>query len=228
MRCSSACWRAPVRSSSPTCARSRSSGCVSCCTRRFRRMRPSPKRSMPRASSDTPRAAGLINAILRRCQREHAQLRRADRSRCGRAHGASALARRCARRPTGASRPRRFSLRTISARRSGCASIDAARPVREYRARLAASGIAVANSMYDDEALLLARRCRRRGSARIRRRRRVDSGRRRAARRASARAASRASAFSMPAQRPAARPATCWSCSLNLRSWSRSMSLPNA
>ena len=47
--------------------------------------------------------------------------RRADRSRSRRAHRASALARRCARARTGASRPRRFSLPTISVRRSGCA-----------------------------------------------------------------------------------------------------------
>ena len=110
--------------------------------------------------------------------------RRADRSRCRRAHRASALAGRCARRRTGASRPRRFSLRTISVRRSGSASIAAARLAAQYRARLAASGIAVADSMYDDEALLLDGRRRRRGSAGIRRRRGVDPGRRRAARRA--------------------------------------------
>ena len=134
-----------------------------------------------------PRAAGLINAVLRRCQREHEQLgAQIDRDVAVRtAHPrwlvdaleaewgeqAEAILAANNQRPP-------FWVRVNRRRTTGA----------QYRARLAASGMAVASSMYDDEALLHYGRCRRRGSARVRRRRRVDSGRRRAARRASARA----------------------------------------
>lgn len=102
-----------------------------------------------------PRAAGLINAVLRRCQREHAQL--------------------------GAQIDRDIAVRTAHPRwlvdalaadwgEQSTAILDAnnQRPpfwVRvnrrhvsgpEYRQRLEASGIAVAQSMLGDEALLLA------------------------------------------------------------------------
>ncbi len=102
-----------------------------------------------------PRAAGFINAILRRCQREHAQLSaRIDSDVATRtAHprwlvdaleadwgeqAAAILAANNQRPP--------FWVRVNRRRTSGA----------QYRARLAASGIAVADSMYDDEALLLA------------------------------------------------------------------------
>ena len=102
-----------------------------------------------------PRAAGFINAILRRCQREHTQLTaQIDRDVAIRtAHprwlvdaleadwgeqAAAILAANNQRPP--------FWVRVNRRRTSGA----------QYRARLAASGIAVADSMYDDEALLLA------------------------------------------------------------------------
>lgn len=101
------------------------------------------------------RASGFINAILRRCQREHEQLgAQIDRDVAVRtAHPrwlvdaleadwgeqAEALLAANNQRPP-------FWVRVNRRRMSGA----------QYRARLAASGIAVANSMYDDEALLLA------------------------------------------------------------------------
>ena len=102
-----------------------------------------------------PRAAGLINAVLRRCQREHAQLlAQVDRDVAVRtAHprwlvdaiaadwgeqAAPILAANNQRPP--------FWVRVNRRRTSGA----------QYRARLAASGIAVADSKFDDEALLLA------------------------------------------------------------------------
>jgi 16S rRNA (cytosine967-C5)-methyltransferase len=101
------------------------------------------------------RAAGFINAVLRRCQREHEQLgAQIDRDVAVRtAHPrwlvdaleadwgeqAEALLAANNQRPP-------FWVRVNRRRMSG----------GQYRARLAASGIAVANSMYDDEALLLA------------------------------------------------------------------------
>jgi 16S rRNA (cytosine967-C5)-methyltransferase len=101
------------------------------------------------------RAAGFINAVLRRCQREHEQLgAQIDRDVAVRtAHPrwlvdaleadwgeqAEALLAANNQRPP-------FWVRVNRRRMSGA----------QYRARLAASGIAVANSMYDDEALLLA------------------------------------------------------------------------
>jgi 16S rRNA (cytosine967-C5)-methyltransferase len=102
-----------------------------------------------------PRAAGLINAVLRRCQREHEQLGpQIDRDvAVGTAHPhwlvdaleaewgeqAEAILAANNQRPP-------FWVRVNRRRTTGA----------EYRARLAASGIAVTNSMYDDEALLLA------------------------------------------------------------------------
>jgi 16S rRNA (cytosine967-C5)-methyltransferase len=102
-----------------------------------------------------PRAAGLINAVLRRCQREHEQLgAQIDRDVAVRtAHPrwlvdaletewgeqAEAILAANNQRPP-------FWVRVNRRRTSGA----------QYRARLAASGIAVASSMYDDEALLLA------------------------------------------------------------------------
>jgi 16S rRNA (cytosine967-C5)-methyltransferase len=101
------------------------------------------------------RAAGLINAVLRRCQREHEQLgAQIDRDVAVRtAHPrwlvdaltaewgeqAEAILAANNQRPP-------FWVRVNRRRTTGA----------QYRARLAASGIAVANSMYDDEALLLA------------------------------------------------------------------------
>lgn len=102
-----------------------------------------------------PRAAGFINAVLRRCQREHAQLlAQVDRDIAVRtAHPrwlvdaiaadwgeqtAAILAANNQRPP--------FWVRVNRRRTSGA----------QYRARLAASGIAVADSKFDDEALLLA------------------------------------------------------------------------
>jgi 16S rRNA (cytosine967-C5)-methyltransferase len=102
-----------------------------------------------------PRAAGFINAVLRRCQREHTQLlAQIDRDVAMRtAHprwlvaalaadwgdqSAEILAANNQRPP--------FWLRVNRRRTSGA----------QYRARLAASGIAVADSKFDDEALLLA------------------------------------------------------------------------
>jgi 16S rRNA (cytosine967-C5)-methyltransferase len=101
------------------------------------------------------RAAGLINAVLRRCQREHEQLgAQIDRDVALRtAHPrwlvdalaaewgeqAEAILAANNQRPP-------FWVRVNRRRTTGA----------QYRARLAASGIAVANSMYDDEALLLA------------------------------------------------------------------------
>jgi 16S rRNA (cytosine967-C5)-methyltransferase len=101
------------------------------------------------------RAAGLINAVLRRCQREHEQLgAQIDRDAAVRtAHPrwlvdaletewgeqAEAILAANNQRPP-------FWVRVNRRRTTGA----------QYRARLAASGIAVANSMYDDEALLLA------------------------------------------------------------------------
>lgn len=101
------------------------------------------------------RAAGFINAILRRCQREHVQLlAQVDRDVAVRtAHprwlvdalaadwgeqAAAILAANNQRPP--------FWVRVNRRRTSGA----------QYRARLAASGIAVADSLFDDEALLLA------------------------------------------------------------------------
>jgi 16S rRNA (cytosine967-C5)-methyltransferase len=101
------------------------------------------------------RAAGLINAVLRRCQREHAQLGELiDRDIAVRtAHprwlvdalatdwgeqSAAILAANNQRPP--------FWVRVNRRRSNG----------PEYRNRLAASGIAVAQSMFGDEALLLA------------------------------------------------------------------------
>lgn len=101
------------------------------------------------------RAAGFINAVLRRCQREHEQLgAQIDRDVAVRtAHPrwlvdaleaewgeqAGAILAANNQRPP-------FWVRVNRRRTTG----------PQYRARLAASGIAVANSMYDDEALLLA------------------------------------------------------------------------
>jgi 16S rRNA (cytosine967-C5)-methyltransferase len=101
-----------------------------------------------------PRAAGLINAVLRRCQREHEQLgAQIDRDVAVRtAHPrwlvdaletewgeqAEAILAANNQRPP-------FWVRVNRRRTSGA----------QYRARLAASGIAVTSSMYDDEALLL-------------------------------------------------------------------------
>jgi 16S rRNA (cytosine967-C5)-methyltransferase len=101
------------------------------------------------------RAAGLINAVLRRCQREHAQLgAQIDRDVAVRtAHprwlvdalaadwgeqSQAILAANNQRPP--------FWVRVNRRRTSGA----------QYRSRLAASGIAVADSMFGDEALLLA------------------------------------------------------------------------
>jgi 16S rRNA (cytosine967-C5)-methyltransferase len=102
-----------------------------------------------------PRAAGLINAVLRRCQREHEQLgAQIDRDvavRTAHPHWlvdaletewgeqAEAILAANNQRPP-------FWVRVNRRRTTGA----------QYRARLAASGIAVASSMYDDEALLLA------------------------------------------------------------------------
>lgn len=102
-----------------------------------------------------PRAAGFINAVLRRCQREHAQLlAQVDRDVALRtAHPrwlvealtadwgeqAAAILEANNQRPP-------FWVRVNRRRTSGA----------QYRARLAASGIAVADSKFDDEALLLA------------------------------------------------------------------------
>jgi 16S rRNA (cytosine967-C5)-methyltransferase len=102
-----------------------------------------------------PRAAGLVNAVLRRCQREHTQLAaQIDRDTAVRtAHprwlvdalasdwgeqSAAILAANNQRPP--------FWVRVNRRRTSG----------PQYRNRLAASGIAVAQSMFGDEALLLA------------------------------------------------------------------------
>lgn len=101
------------------------------------------------------RAAGFINAVLRRCQREHEQLgTQIDRDVAVRtAHPrwlvdaldadwgeqAEAILAANNQRPP-------FWVRVNRRRTTGA----------QYRARLDASGIAVANSMYDDEALLLA------------------------------------------------------------------------
>ncbi len=102
-----------------------------------------------------PRAAGFVNAVLRRCQREHEQLgAQIDRDAAVRtAHPrwlvdalrtdwgeqAEAVLAANNQRPP-------FWVRVNRRRTTGA----------QYRARLAASGIAVANSMYDGEALLLA------------------------------------------------------------------------
>jgi len=101
------------------------------------------------------RAAGFINAVLRRCQREHAALgAQIDRDLAVRtAHPrwlvaaltkdwgeqAAAILDANNQRPP-------FWVRVNRRRTSGA----------QYRARLAASGIAIADSKYDDEALLLA------------------------------------------------------------------------
>jgi 16S rRNA (cytosine967-C5)-methyltransferase len=101
------------------------------------------------------RAAGLINAVLRRCQREHEQLgAQIDRDVAVRtAHPrwlvdaiaadwgeqADAILAANNQRPP-------FWVRVNRRRTNGA----------QYRARLAASGMGIANSMYDDEALLLA------------------------------------------------------------------------
>jgi 16S rRNA (cytosine967-C5)-methyltransferase len=101
------------------------------------------------------RAAGLINAVLRRCQREHEQLAaQIDRDVAVRtAHPrwlvdaldadwgeqAEAILAANNQRPP-------FWVRVNRRRTTGA----------QYRARLAASGIAVTQSMYDEEALLLA------------------------------------------------------------------------
>lgn len=104
---------------------------------------------------DRARAAGLINAVLRRCQREHAQLgAQIDRDIAVRtAHprwlvdalaadwgeqSQAILAANNQRPP--------FWLRVNRRRTSG----------QQYRNRLADSGIAVADSMFGEEALLLA------------------------------------------------------------------------
>ncbi len=102
-----------------------------------------------------PRAAGFVNAVLRRCQREHAQLgEQIDRDVAVRtAHPrwlvdalnadwgeqAEAILAANNQRPP-------FWIRVNRRRTTG----------QQYRERLAASGIAVADSMHDDEALLLA------------------------------------------------------------------------
>ena len=103
-----------------------------------------------------PRAAGFINAVLRRCQREHAALgAQIDRDIAVRtahprwfvtaltkdwgADQAAAILDANNQRPP-------FWVRVNRRRTTGA----------QYRARLAASGIEIADSMYDDEALLLA------------------------------------------------------------------------
>lgn len=102
-----------------------------------------------------PRAAGFINAVLRRCQREHAQLlAQVDRDVAVRtAHPrwlVDAIAADWGEQasPILAANNQRppFWVRVNRRRTSGA----------QYRARLAASGIAVADSKFDDEALLLA------------------------------------------------------------------------
>jgi 16S rRNA (cytosine967-C5)-methyltransferase len=102
-----------------------------------------------------PRAAGLINAVLRRCQREHAQLAaQIDRDVAVRtAHPrwlVDALAADWGEQHTAilAANNQRppFWVRVNRRRSSGS----------QYRNRLADSGIAVADSMFGDEALLLA------------------------------------------------------------------------
>jgi 16S rRNA (cytosine967-C5)-methyltransferase len=102
-----------------------------------------------------PRAAGLINALLRRCQREHAQLcAELDRDPVVRtAHPrwlVDALAADWGERSEAilAANNQRppFWLRVNRRRCSG----------PEYRARLAERGIEVAAAMFDDEALQLA------------------------------------------------------------------------
>lgn len=76
-----------------------------------------------------PRAAGFINAVLRRCQREHAQLlAQVDRDVALRTAHPRWLVDALGR--TGANRRQRFSLPTMNGRRSGCASIGAALAVR--------------------------------------------------------------------------------------------------
>jgi 16S rRNA (cytosine967-C5)-methyltransferase len=101
------------------------------------------------------RAAGLINAVLRRCQREHLELgAQIDRDVAVRtAHPrwlvdalvadwgeqTEAILAANNQRPP-------FWVRVNRRRTTGA----------QYRARLAASGIVVADSMFDDEALLLA------------------------------------------------------------------------
>jgi 16S rRNA (cytosine967-C5)-methyltransferase len=104
---------------------------------------------------DRARAAGLINAVLRRCQREHAQLgAQIDRDIAVRtAHPrwlVNALAADWGEQSQAilAANNQRppFWLRVNRRRTSG----------QQYRNRLADSGIAVADSMFGDEALLLA------------------------------------------------------------------------
>ena len=102
-----------------------------------------------------PRAAGFINAILRRCQREYEQLSaQIDRDPAVRtAHPrwlVDALAADWGEQSAGilaANNQRPPFWVRVNRRRIGGA---------QYRERLAASGIAVAESMFDDEALLLA------------------------------------------------------------------------
>jgi 16S rRNA (cytosine967-C5)-methyltransferase len=101
------------------------------------------------------RAAGLINAVLRRCQREHAQLSaQIDRDNAVRtAHPrwlVDALAADWGEQSQAIldannQRPP-FWIRVNRRRTTGT----------QYRNRLAASGIAIADSKYEDEALLLA------------------------------------------------------------------------
>jgi 16S rRNA (cytosine967-C5)-methyltransferase len=102
-----------------------------------------------------PRAAGFINAILRRCQREHSELvAHVDRDLAKRtAHPrwlVDALAADWGEQAPAildANNQRPPFWVRVNRRRTSAA---------QYRERLAANGIAVADSMYDDEALLLA------------------------------------------------------------------------
>ena len=118
-------------------------------------MRRSPRRSNAARVLGQPRAAGFINAILRRCQREHAQLLRADRSRHRAAHRASALARRCAADGLG-----RASRGDSRCQQSASAVLDARESAPRQRLRLSSATCGAAasrwpHSMFDDEALLL-------------------------------------------------------------------------
>ena len=168
------------------------------------------------------RAAGMINAVLRRAQREHATMLPTSIAR-----------RRCARRTRagwfvswkgiGARSATSFSRPTMSDRRSGFGSIACA--ARRGLSRATASARRnVAASLFDDEALLLERALDVHELPDFAAWRSVGAGRCRATRRATRGSAERASGCSMRARRRAARRAIFSSVRPTRRNSSRSMS----
>ena len=137
------------------------------------------------------RAAGLVNAVLRRFAREKDALLAQGGPATRYAHRASAVARRAASRRPGRITSSRFSTRTTRIRRWSCASIRRARSVADYIAELAPRGSRDERSPWAPAAVQLEQPVPVIALPGFRRRARFRAGRRRAARRAAARCRAR-------------------------------------